>query len=289
MLYNEFYQLREGPFTLSPDPAFLYLSRQHRFALTLFRYGIETRASFCLLSGEVGSGKTLLVRQLLSSLEEEVRVGLISNTSRQFNRLLPWVCLAFGLDHAGKDDATLYQLFVDFLVGEYAAGRRVVLIVDEAQNLSVDMLEELRVLSNLNADSHMVLQTFLVGQPELRDTLRLPQLRQFAQRIGIDYHLEALSSVDAQAYVRHRLSVAGGSADLISAEAINVAHAASGGVPRLMNQLCDTALVYGFAEQRPSIDAELMSQVVTERAAGGIFAVRNAASVARAPAHETAV
>ena len=287
MLYEKFYNLRELPFTLTPDPAFLYLSRQHRFALTLLRYGIASHASFCLLSGEVGSGKTLLVRQLLSSLEQEVRVGLIANTSRKFERMLPWVCLAFGLNHEGKDDAALFRLFTDFVLREHQAGRRVVLIVDEAQNLTVELLEELRVLSNMNTSKQVLLQTFLVGQPELRDMLRLPELRQFAQRISSDFHLDPLSLDDARAYVRHRLTVAGGDFNLISAEAVELAHASSGGVPRLINQLCDTALVYGFAEQRPSIDAELMAQVIADRAAGGILPAQAAPAAAylRAPAN----
>lgn len=271
MLYEDFYNLREAPFTLTPDPAFLYRSRQHNFALTLLRYGIVSQQSFCLLSGEVGSGKTLLVRHLLGCLEREIRVGLISNTSRQIERLLPWVCLAFDLPHEGKDDAALYRLFVELVAREHGAGRRVVLIVDEAQNLGPEMLEELRVLSNINADKQAALQIFLVGQPELRDTLRLPQLRQFAQRIGVDYHLEPLSQPEAHAYVRHRLSVAGGDPALIRPAAIDLVHASTHGIPRLINQLCDTALVYGFSDQRRDIDADLMAQVIADRTAGGIF------------------
>jgi general secretion pathway protein A len=271
VLYEDFYGLREAPFTLTPDPAFLYRSRQHNFAFTLLRYGIVSRASFCLLSGEVGSGKTLLVRQLLSSLDQEICVGVIENTSRHFGRLLPWICLAFGLPHEGKDDPSLYRTFVEFVARERAAGRNVVLIVDEAQNLGPDMLEELRVLSNINIGRDAALQIFLVGQPELRDMLRLPQLRQFAQRISIDFHLEPLSLAEAHAYVRHRLTIAGGKPDLISAGAVDLLHALTAGVPRLINQLCDTALVYGFSDQRPSIDAELMAQVIADRTAGGVF------------------
>ena len=289
MLYEHFYKLRESPFTLTPDPAFLYRSRQHDFAMTLLRYGIVSQASFCLLSGEVGSGKTLLVRQLLNSLEQEIRVGLISNTSRQFGRLLPWVCLAFDLACDGKDDAALYRIFVEFVTREHGAGRRAVLIVDEAQNLSAEMLEELRVLSNINADKQIALQIFLVGQPELRDTLRLPQLRQFAQRIGVDYHLVPLSLEEARAYVRHRLAVAGGDPELISAAAVDLVHASSAGVPRLINQLCDTALVYGFSDQRPGIDAELMAQVIADRTSGGIFPAAISSGAAFAPAPATAL
>jgi general secretion pathway protein A len=271
MLYEDFYKLREAPFTLAPDPTFLYRSRQHNFAYTLLRYGIVSRASFCLLSGEVGSGKTLLVRQLLNSLEKEVCSGLIANTSRQFGRLLPWVCFAFGLPHEGKDDPALYRLFVDFITRERESGRSVVLIVDEAQNLGAEMLEELRVLSNIHIGKEAAFQIFLVGQPELRDLLRLPQLRQFAQRIGSDYHLSPLSLSEAHAYVRHRLTVAGGDPELISAGAVDLVHASSGGIPRLINQLCDTALVYGFSDQRERVDADLMAQVIADRVAGGIF------------------
>lgn len=276
-MYEQFYGLREMPFTLTPDPAYLYLSPQHKFAMTLLRYGLVSRAGFSLLTGEVGAGKTLLVRQLLASLEAQITVGLVSNTSRRMDRLLPWVCVAFGLDAQGRDDASLYGLFTDFLVREYAAGRRVLLIVDEAQNLSPDMLEELRILSNVNADKHLVLQTILVGQPELRETLQRNELRQFAQRISVDYHLDTLSLDDALAYVSHRLSVAGGDPALFSAEAVEIACEGAAGIPRLINQLCDTALVYGFADQLPRIDAALMKVVVAERIRGGVFPSQGAA------------
>lgn len=272
-MYEAFYKLQEPPFALTPDPAFLYLSRQHQFALSLLNYGMMSRAGFCVLTGDVGSGKTLVVRQSLESAQDEIKVGLINCLTRGSGRLLQWVSLAFGLEHADRDDATLYQAFVEFLLREYAGGRQVVLIVDEAQNLSIEMLEQLRVLSNVNAGKHVVLQTFLVGQPELLETLRLPQLRQFAQRISIDYHLPPLSSVETIAYVRHRLTVAGGDPKLFSIGAIALVYRESGGVPRLINQLCETALVYGFAGQEPYVDAELMRQVVEGRRAGGIFPV----------------
>jgi type II secretory pathway predicted ATPase ExeA len=270
-MYESYYGLREKPFALAPDPAFLYPSRHHQFALMMLEYSIMNRAAFSLLTGEVGSGKTTLIRQLLGRLKNDVRIGLISNTNRHFGKLLQWVCLAYELPYRGKDDAELYESFVDFLVAEYAAGRRVLLIVDEAQNLDPTMLEELRVLSNVNADKHLVLQTILVGQPELRETLRRSDLRQFAQRIGTDYHLPTLTMQDARLYVRHRLAVAGGDPELIEVEAIDLVWSRSGGVPRLVNQLCDTALVYGYADQRRRIDVELMAQVVTDRTAGGVF------------------
>jgi general secretion pathway protein A len=279
-MYESYYGLRERPFTLVPDPAFLFPSRHHQFAAMMLEYAVMSRAGCALLTGEVGSGKTLLVRQLLARLGAEVRVALIGNTNRKMGRLLPWVCLACDLEYRGKDDTELYDMFVDFLVQQYEQNCRVLLIVDEAQNLDPALLEELRVLSNVNADRHLVLQTILVGQPELRDTLRRTDLRQFAQRIGIDYHLPTLTLQEGRAYVRHRLSVAGGTPELFEPEAIDLAWSCSAGVPRLINQLCDTALVYGFADQRAQIGRDLMKQVVADRTRGGVvpFAAENAAT-----------
>jgi len=272
-MYETFYGLREKPFSLTPDPAFLYPTRQHLMALTMLEYGLANHAGFCLVTGEVGSGKTTLIRHWLNQLDKSTTVGLISNTNRSFGKLLQWVCLAFGLEHQGKNDAELYETFVGFLVSQYGLGKRVTLIVDEAQNLDLAMLEELRVLSNINADKHLVLQTFLVGQPELRETLKQPALRQFAQRISVDYHLPVLSVVEAYHYVRHRLQVAGGSPDLIRGDAIHVAHTAAGGVPRLINQLCDTALVYAFSDQLPCVELKMMQQVIADRQRGGLWPV----------------
>lgn len=270
-MYEDFYRLRSRPFSLTPDPSFLYPSKQHGFALTMLRYGVQNGTGFCVLTGEIGSGKTLLVRQLLAAMQDDVSVALLNSLARDSGDLLRWVCAAFGIDCAGRDAVSLYQLLVEFLLREYAAGRRSVLIVDEAQNLGVDMLEHLRLLSNVNDGRHVVLQTILVGQPELLDTLRSPQLRQFAQRVGIDYHLKPLGLEDTVAYVRHRVGVAGGNIELFAREAIVLVHEASQGVPRLINQLCDTALVFGFAEQQETIDASLMRQVIDSRCEGGIF------------------
>jgi putative secretion ATPase (PEP-CTERM system associated) len=270
-MYETFYGLKEKPFALTPDPQFLYPSPQHVMALTLLEYGLEQRSGFVLITGEVGSGKTTLIRQLLGRIADDVTVGLIANTHRAFGPLMQWVLLAFGLDYKAKESAALFQTFTEFLIEEYGSRRRVLLIVDEAQNLGMETLEELRVLSNINADKDFVLQTILVGQPELRATLREPAMRQLAQRISVDYHLKALARAETHEYVRHRLEVAGGSPDIIAREAIEFVHGGTGGVPRLINSLCDTALVYGFAEQRRTIDAELMAQVIRDRAAGGIL------------------
>ena len=270
-MYSAHFGLKELPFALQPDPGFLYLTPQHRSALTMLDYSLLNQSLFCLLTGEVGSGKTLLVRQLIQRLGAGTRVGLISNTSQGFGLVLRWVCQSFAIEPAAGDDVSLYRALVAFLESTHAQGLKALLIVDEAQNLDAAMLEELRVLSNLNADKRLLLQIMLVGQPELRDTLKAAELRQLVQRIGIDFHLKPLDSTETRNYVRHRLQVAGGDPELFDDEAIGMAYESSGGVPRLINQLCDLALVYAYASQRRRVDAATMEQVIEDRLSGGLF------------------
>ncbi|HFD80160.1 MAG TPA: DUF2075 domain-containing protein [Gammaproteobacteria bacterium] len=270
-MYESFYGFREKPFALLPDSGFLYLSGKHRMALTLLEYGLMNQAGFTVISGDIGTGKTTLIRQLLNQIDPDIRVGLISNTHQTFGDLMQWIALAYELPHTGKDKVQLYQEFMDFIIREYAQGRRTVLIVDEAQNLSAETLEELRMLTNVNADKDQVLQIILVGQRELRDTLRRPELVQFAQRIGVDYHLEPLDEEETRDYIRHRCKTAGGPADLFSDQACQLVYRVTGGVPRLINLLCDTALVYGYAEQRQRIDAAVINDVARDKQKGGLF------------------
>jgi general secretion pathway protein A len=271
-MYESFYGLKQKPFSLNPDPAFLFLAAPHRKALTMLEYSMANEAAFCLISGEVGSGKTTLIRHLLNNLEQSITVGLISSTSLDFGRLLQWICMSFGLEYKDKDEVALYEVFTRFLIDEYAKGHRVVLIVDEAQNLGRVRLEELRVLSNINADKHLLLQTILVGQPELRTLIRTPQLLQLTQRISADYHLGTLSAVETHNYVRHRLRIAGGRTNLFGLAAIALVYETSHGIPRLINQYCEQALVYGYAEGRERIDDELMEQVIEDRRSRGLIA-----------------
>lgn len=270
-MYTSFYGLTEKPFSLLPDSSFLYLSKKHRMALTLLEYGLMSQAGFTAITGQIGTGKTTLIRHLLANMEQQHTVGLISNTHRSFGELLQWILMAFDLPHAGKSKVEMYQDFMDFIITEYAQGRRTILIVDEAQNMAAETLEELRMLSNINADKNQVLQVILVGQKELRETLRRPDLIQFAQRIAADYHLEPLYAEETPEYIKHRATVAGSKPDLFTGEACALIHQATGGVPRLINLLCDTALVYGFAEQSESIDAELIKDVIRDKQEGGIF------------------
>lgn len=270
-MYEKFYGLREKPFSLLPDPTFLYPSEKHSMALVLLEYGLSNQTSFSVITGGIGTGKTTLIRQLLSQLGRDVTVGLISNTHRSFGELLQWVLLAFNLEYTGKDKVGMYHLLVDFLIGEYAKNRRTVLIIDEAQNMAPEALEELRMLSNINADKDQVLQMILVGQAGLRETLRRPDLEQFAQRIAVDYNLEPLNLDETHSYIRHRLQVAGGDPDIFDTAACDAVYRHSGGTPRLINLLCDTALVFGYAEQAAQIHAQLVEDVVHEKLKGGIF------------------
>lgn len=282
-MYEKFYGLREKPFSLLPDPTFLYPSEKHSMALVLLEYGLSNQTSFSVITGGIGTGKTTLIRQLLSQLDRDFTVGLISNTHRSFGELLQWVLLAFNLEYTGTDKVGMYQRLVDFLIGEYAKNRRTVLIIDEAQNMAPETLEELRMLSNINADKDQILQIILVGQAGLRDTLRRPDLEQFAQRIAVDYSLEPLNLDETRGYIRHRLQVAGGDPDIFDTAASEAVYRHSGGTPRLINQICDTALVFGYAEQAAQIHAALVNDVVQEKLKGGIFPKAKPAPAAGTP------
>ena len=282
-MYEAFYGFREKPFSIVPDPEFLYLSRKHSLALALLEYGLMNQAGFNVITGEIGTGKTTLIRHLLGQLDRSVTVGLISNTHRTFGELLQWILFAFNREHRGKQKVEMFQDFLDFLVQEYSQNRHTVLIVDEAQNMTTDTLEELRMLSNVNADKDQLLQVILVGQSGLRDTLRRPEMEQFAQRIAADYHLEPLDLQETHAYIRHRIAVAGGGDDhTFDDRACDAVYEHSGGVPRLINLICDAALVYGFAKQTLRIDADLVHEAARDKQEGGIFPATRRAVVAKA-------
>jgi len=274
-MYESFYGLKEKPFTLLPDPEYLYLSPKHQRALTLLEYGMMNQAGFSVICGDTGAGKTTLIRRLLSELEDNTTVGLITNTHESFGELLSWVLMAFGLDGEGKSKAQMHQMFIAFLIEQYAQNKHCVLIVDEAQNMKADTLEELRMLSNINSDKDQVLQVILAGQPALRETLRKPELMQFAQRIAVDYYLEALSEEETKAYIHHRLHVAGSDKEIFTDDACKAIYKYSGGTPRLINLLSDTSLVYGFAEQRELIEAQLVHDVVREQHSNSIIPTFN--------------
>ena len=284
-MYETFFGLRQKPFSLLPDPRFLYASRTHKIALTLLEYGLAEQAGFVVLTGEVGTGKTTLLRHLLHLVRDETVVGLVTNTHRSFGELMRWILLAFDLDFRGKDRVEQYQVLLDALVERYAEGRRCVLIIDEAQNLSEEALEQLRMLSNVNSEADHLLQLILVGQPELRETLKRPELRQFVQRIAVDYHLEPLGREETARYIAHRLEVAGAARPILTAEACAAVHYFSRGIPRLVNSLCDLALVHAYAEDVVEVDIDTVIGAAEARTRGGLAAF---ASLPDAPSRDQA-
>jgi general secretion pathway protein A len=270
-IYNQHFGLTARPFALVPDPDFLFWSPAHKRAYSMLEYGVLTHSPITLITGEVGAGKTTLLHQLLRSLPSSVRVGLISNPSGSRAELLRWVLMA--LDQPAAPDETYVDLFSRFqahLIEEYGQGRRVVLIFDEAQNLGREALEELRMFTNINSGKDELLQLVLVGQPELRDIVGRSDMRQFAQRVASNFHLPAMDLPTVRAYIAHRLKVAGRNGGIFSPAAIELVHAATGGVPRVVNQLCDLALLYAFTKGSPAVNRRMVQQVLDD---GALFAV----------------
>ena len=278
-MYEGFYGLSEKPFSLLPDASFLFLSKHHRRAVNLLDYGMATQAGFVVITGDVGAGKTTIVRRFLKNVGPRVAVGVITNPSASIGRLLGWIAMAFDLKERDADDAILYNEFIAFLLAQYAQGKHTVLIVDEAQNLTAAMLEELRMLSNVNNERDLLLQIVLVGQPELLDTLKRPDLRQFVQRIAVHCHLGTLPPAETAAYIRHRLGHVGGAADLFDDAACAAVYHFTGGVPRLINLLCDQSLVYGFSEDLPQISMATVAEVAIDRSRFGLSAFQNVPEV----------
>jgi general secretion pathway protein A len=267
-MYERHFGFSVKPFSLTPDPAFLYSSPRHAMALSILEYGLESLAPFSLLTGEIGSGKSLLVGSLIRKYSDQLAVGLINNSHGHFNSINGWVASALGVSARTDSDIAIYEALVDSFVHQYAKGRRTLLIFDEAQNLSIEILEELRLLSNVNSEKDLVLQILLVGQPELRAKLNRPELKQFAQRVSVHFHLTPLDGHETHTYVRHRLQVAGGNPSLFSPEAVDLIYARTRGVPRLVNQLCEFALVYAYADERTDIDADLVTQALNDPRSG---------------------
>ncbi|MCF7969737.1 MAG: AAA family ATPase [Methylococcaceae bacterium] len=269
-MYTKFYGLTKKPFSLIPDPSFLFLSQKHKKALTTLQYGLVSQAGFTVITGEIGSGKTTLVRSLLKKIEVQCEVGLITNTHSAFGSLLTWVLAAFNIESTASNKADQYNAFVKFITQKSNAGIRVVLIVDEAQNMDIQTLEELRLLSNINTEQQIMLQLILVGQPELVDKLNQPELIQFSQRISIEYHLTPLNYEETEQYINFRLKVAGSTENIFLPSACAALFYYSSGVPRLINNLADLALVFAFAADKKEINWKVIVDVVRERTIGGI-------------------
>ena len=284
-MYESFFKLREKPFSLLPDPGFIYLSPKHQEALTILEYGLLNQAGFIVLTGEIGVGKTTLMRCLLDRLDESFTIGLISHTHQSLGNLMEWVCSCFDLkaDRAQRVDP--HQLFVDFVIDQYAKGKRTLLIVDEAQNLGSENLEHLRLLSNINSDKNLVLQLMLLGQPQLRDLLRQPELEQFVQRVAASYHLGQLGEAETARYIRHRMAVAGGDEGIFTREACEAVFGYSKGVPRLINLICDTALVYAYAAESHAVTVEIVDEFVEAQGAHLLIPLQRPTEPRRSHSH----
>lgn len=264
-LYTEHFNFSERPFSLLPDPEFLFWSSAHKRAFSILEYGLVTRAPLTVVTGEVGTGKTTLVQALLSQIDENITTGLISNAQGGRGDLLRWVLSALNIqpDPSG-DYVALFEQFQDFVIEEYAAGHVVVLIIDEAQSLTFEALEELRMLTNVNSNKDELLQLILLGQPELRSKIMDPTLRQFAQRVTATYHIDPMDIAITRQYIRHRLEHVGGTGQEISPQAIRLIFETSQGIPRMINKICDLALVYTASAGHKTVSLTIIKELLRD-------------------------
>lgn len=269
-MYEQFFGLREKPFSILPDPDLIFWTRTHQLAFAMLEFGVMNNAGFTVITGAIGSGKTTLLRHLLKKLGTGVNVGLISNTPSGREDLLQWILMSLGQPFDGSAPA-LFHRFNQYLHDQHERHRRTIVIIDEAQNLDCGSLEALRMLSNVNVDKCQILQLILVGQSNLRDLLCRPELTQFAQRIAADFHVTPLTSAEVAEYIWFRLAAVGANERLFTSEACDLIAQTSGGVPRAVNILCDTALVYAFAGRMRSVSLEIVKEVIEHKKAFGIF------------------
>jgi general secretion pathway protein A len=264
-MYESFYKLKEKPFQIVPNPDYLYLSPKHQSALTHLEYGLMEDVGVILLTGEIGMGKTTLTRRILDQYCRDMQVSVVFNTNVSPAELMSLVLKGYDLpsNNGGKSD--LIDRLYRFLIEKYAAREKTLLIIDEAQNLSDEALEEVRMLSNLQSDEHILLQILLVGQPELKRRLSQPHLLQLAQRIAVNFHLSALSREETHQYIAHRLHKAGRDKTLFTTDAVDLIYDAAGGIPRSINLICDFALVYAFGEEMDPVDTAVIEKVVSEK------------------------
>ncbi len=264
-MYTEFFGLTAKPFELLPNPVFLYLSKGHRKALSYLQYGVQEHAGFTLLTGEVGSGKTTLVRDIINKVSNDTTLSMIFNTRVESQQLVGMINEDFGLNVDGKNKVQLLSDLNDFLLAECSAGRQPIIIIDEAQNLTEDSLEEIRLLSNLEADNFKLVQIILVGQPELKQLIAKPSLRQLRQRISISCHLNPLNLEETQEYILHRLGTVG-NRDCVSFKegTFEKIYRFSDGIPRLINLICDFLLLSAFVEETKEISIDLVEDAVNE-------------------------
>ena len=265
-MYLEHFNLTERPFSITPDPRFLYMSARHREALAHLLYGLGDGGGFVQLTGEVGTGKTTICRCLLEQIPENVDLAVVLNPKVTAIELIATVCDELGIDYDADNVSikSLTDVLNRYLLDAYARGRHTVLIIDEAQNLSADVLEQVRLLTNLETATQKLLQIILIGQPELRTLLGREDMRQLAQRVTARYHLEPISREETGAYIRHRLQICGSSQTLFNKRAVDKIQHLSGGIPRLINVLCDRSMLGAFVEGRAQVDAKVVKKAASE-------------------------
>ena len=289
-MYEKHFQLRERPFALSPDPEYLYPSKVHQEALGYLRYGIEGHAGFVMITGEIGSGKTTMLQSLLRRVDQKTTVARIVNTMLEPRELLEAIVLDFGLDATGPSKPALLHTLAEFLVRQRQAGRLTLLAIDEAQNLSFAALEEVRMLSNLETEKSKLIQIIMVGQPELREKLRLPQLEQLRQRITVSYHLQPLDGEETARYINHRLKRAAIGAPLEFPEDVTqLIHQRSRGVPRIINVIADAALLFAYGVDRRTVDVSVTLEALAELDGTGVLASYHSESAQAAQAASVSV
>lgn len=267
MMYESYYGFSEKPFQVAPNPKYLYFSSKHQTALTHLEYGITEGDGFILLTGEIGTGKTLLIKKLLSGIASNLEVAVIFSTNLNAGNLVNLVLNEFEIPGRFQDKAFALDALFQFLVAKFNENKRVILIIDEAQNLPVDALEEVRMMSNIQSDTQNLIQIVLVGQPELKKILANPALAALTQRIAWHYHLGPLSRAETTQYIMYRLKVAGRKGELFAVDALDLIYQASGGIPRTINILCENLLVYGFADEVNLIERPLVEKVLMDRSA----------------------
>ncbi|HSB96485.1 MAG TPA: AAA family ATPase, partial [Spongiibacteraceae bacterium] len=265
-MYNHHFGLAEAPFSIAPDPRYLYLSAQHREALAHLLYGIGDHGGFVVLTGEVGTGKTTVCRCLLQQIPDHIDIAVIVNPKLSSQELLQTICdeLGVGLAEEQPTAKQLIDALNAFLLATHARGRNAILIIDEAQNIAIDVLEQLRLLTNLETNERKLLQLILLGQPELNTLLAQPSLRQLAQRITARYHLRPLARQEVAQYIEHRLAIAGCRGHLFTPAAVARIYRYSNGIPRLINLLCDRALLGVYAENGALVDASMVRLAAQE-------------------------
>lgn len=265
-MYCNFYGFTERPFQLLPNPRYLYRSRKHEIALTYLEYGLVDRAGFIVITGEIGTGKTTLLKYMLRNLAGERPLAFLTHTSLNPEELLRALCQEFSLPHQHLGKSEIIELLGGFFVEQFRSRKHVLIVLDEAQNFSTETLEEVRMLSNLDAEDESLVQIVLVGQPGLRRKLQSEELLQLSQRVSVTYHLRPLDQVETEGYIRYRVENAGcKNPDLFDPSAVELIYTYSGGVPRIINSLCDMCLVYGLADELKQINGAVVEAVLKDR------------------------